>query len=266
MTVGEKIYELRFKRNISQETLALELGVSRQSISKWETNQANPDLDKLVLIANYFNVSIDYLLGYSNEENHKSEEVLRRKITKLGLLSDKMNLFGIIVGIAYLFVIILITGLQNPLIEFLYGYKGLSGFVIPFSSLSNFLLTIFMLVILFILRKEKYNKGSLLIMTFVMLFAIELIASSVSFWILTLFDMEMDFARKLSYVVNMIGDMSFLFYILLIIFIINITIKFAIYKIYNEDKGLSLFTIISLVAGIYIFYNVIDLIVRMFLI
>ncbi len=48
MTIGEQIYRLRTARSMSQEDLADRLDVSRQSISKWETNAATPELEKLI--------------------------------------------------------------------------------------------------------------------------------------------------------------------------------------------------------------------------
>ncbi len=66
MTLGEKIYELRTQRNLSQGDLANELNVSRQSISKWENGNSTPDLDKIVKLAEIFNVSLDELI--KNEE------------------------------------------------------------------------------------------------------------------------------------------------------------------------------------------------------
>ncbi len=62
MTLGEKIYELRTAKGLSQETFGEKLGVSRQSVSKWETDQSVPELDKIVAISELFGVSTDYLL------------------------------------------------------------------------------------------------------------------------------------------------------------------------------------------------------------
>ncbi len=62
MTIGEKISRLRIAEKISQEALAEKLGVSRQSVSKWEMDQALPQLDKVLLICDLFNVSADALL------------------------------------------------------------------------------------------------------------------------------------------------------------------------------------------------------------
>ena len=62
MSTAEKIALLRKKKGISQEELAHKLNTSRQAISKWETAQSTPDLNKLVSLSKYFGVSTDYLL------------------------------------------------------------------------------------------------------------------------------------------------------------------------------------------------------------
>lgn len=62
MILADKIIDLRKKNDWSQEELAERVGVSRQSISKWECAQATPDLDKLLKLGQLFGVSTDYLL------------------------------------------------------------------------------------------------------------------------------------------------------------------------------------------------------------
>ena len=62
MTLGEKIYRLRSERGMSQEAFGEVLGVSRQSVSNWETDQSLPELDKIVAISEIFAISTDYLL------------------------------------------------------------------------------------------------------------------------------------------------------------------------------------------------------------
>ena len=63
MSIGTKIYELRTAKNLSQGDLADKLDVSRQSVSKWETDMAVPDLDKLIKICDVFEISLDELAG-----------------------------------------------------------------------------------------------------------------------------------------------------------------------------------------------------------
>lgn len=65
MKLSEKIQALRTAREWSQGELAEKLEVSRQSVSKWETGQSVPDLDKILKIADLFGVSTDYLLRES---------------------------------------------------------------------------------------------------------------------------------------------------------------------------------------------------------
>ena len=55
MTLGDKLSKLRKENNYTQEQLANVLGVSRQSISKWESNIAYPETDKLIRISELFN-------------------------------------------------------------------------------------------------------------------------------------------------------------------------------------------------------------------
>lgn len=62
MNFSEKIRLLRLKFSMSQEEMAGKLGVSRQTISKWESGGAYPEIDKLIIISDLFDVSIDFLL------------------------------------------------------------------------------------------------------------------------------------------------------------------------------------------------------------
>ena len=67
MTIGEKIYNLRKAKNYSQEEVANHLNVSRQTVSKWETDQSTPDFDKIVPLCELFEISTDeFLKGETN--------------------------------------------------------------------------------------------------------------------------------------------------------------------------------------------------------
>ncbi|GAP03380.1 ABC transporter ATP-binding protein [Fructobacillus pseudoficulneus] len=59
---GEQLTRLRQKKNLSQQDLAQKLYVSRQSISKWENNEVEPNIDKLISLSNIFDVELDYLI------------------------------------------------------------------------------------------------------------------------------------------------------------------------------------------------------------
>lgn len=62
MLIADKIYKLRKEMDISQEELADKLGVSRQSISKWESAMSIPDMNRILQLSEFFGVSTDYLL------------------------------------------------------------------------------------------------------------------------------------------------------------------------------------------------------------
>ena len=78
MTIGEKITLLRSAANISQETLADKLNVSRQSVSKWEMDQSLPQIDKVLQICEMFNISTDELL-YDKISINRSKPGTKRK-------------------------------------------------------------------------------------------------------------------------------------------------------------------------------------------
>ena len=75
----ERLKELRTEFNISQQQLADVIGVSQQSINKYENHNVEPDIETLKAMANYFNVSIDYLVGYEKEtvQSENTTELLR---------------------------------------------------------------------------------------------------------------------------------------------------------------------------------------------
>lgn len=65
---------LRTEKGISQQKLADVLGISQQSVNKYENYNVEPDITTLILLANFFDTSIDYLVG-NTEINHKIEKV-----------------------------------------------------------------------------------------------------------------------------------------------------------------------------------------------
>lgn len=73
MDYGEKLYKLRKQKSLSQETVANELNVSRQSVSLWETNQSFPSMENLIALAKLYQVSLDELVGIKDLKEHKEE-------------------------------------------------------------------------------------------------------------------------------------------------------------------------------------------------
>ena len=94
MTLGEKIQELRRKNAMSQDVLAEKLEVSRQAVSKWERDEAIPETDKIVRLAQLFSVSTDYLLMDVPEQEQKQKAVQHHgKIELHGYNSQRIERF-----------------------------------------------------------------------------------------------------------------------------------------------------------------------------
>ena len=86
MTIGQKIYESRKKAGMTQEELADRLGVSRQAVSKWESDIAYPETDKLVELCRLFSLSADELLLDAREESDGTPQ------SKSGCIFDKRGM------------------------------------------------------------------------------------------------------------------------------------------------------------------------------
>ncbi len=85
---SENIKKLRESQNLSQSQLADIVGTSRQCVSNWENGYAPPSLDSLTKICDYFNVSMDYLLGY---EKLETVDVSGLTIEEIGHISMIVN-------------------------------------------------------------------------------------------------------------------------------------------------------------------------------
>lgn len=105
MSIGEKIARLRRKVNLTQEQLADALNVTRQSVSRWESGEAYPDINKIAKLADILETNCDYLLREdSNEEGEKVKIVaetstVENYINRLILtILSFFPVFGFIVG------------------------------------------------------------------------------------------------------------------------------------------------------------------------
>lgn len=96
MTFAEKLKSIRKKAGMSQEKLAEKIGVSRQAITKWETDAGIPDIDNMMALSSLFNISLDELL--SNEKTEKKQtDYLYESVTEYDIDNTKrydMNLGG----------------------------------------------------------------------------------------------------------------------------------------------------------------------------
>ena len=90
MTLGEKLSKLRKEYNYTQEQLAEILGVSRQSISKWESDIAYPETEKLIELGKLFECSMDYLLRKISPKN-KDCSLLKKRASGRDSKSSSAN-------------------------------------------------------------------------------------------------------------------------------------------------------------------------------
>ena len=108
MNIGEKLYELRKGKNLSQEEVADKLNVTRQTISKWETNQSTPDFDKIKPLCDLYEITADELLtGIKKEEQPMSNQDVKRKRANgiaTGVLFYFVALVWIMISIPVLFM------------------------------------------------------------------------------------------------------------------------------------------------------------------
>lgn len=104
MTLGEKIYRLRTDRNLTQEQLAEKLGVTRQSISKWEGDLVKPEIEKLKAMAKLFEVSLDDLISDEASDDKDKEKTMAESS-----LNKKEKLNRIIITVIACLLIIAMT-------------------------------------------------------------------------------------------------------------------------------------------------------------
>ena len=114
MTIADRIQSLRKQKGMSQEELADAVGVSRQAVSKWESEQATPDLEKVVIMSDIFEVTTDYLLkGIEPVQtpDHKTmaDVIDQRVLTKENGTRAKTILKWVLIGLGALLTIDLIS-------------------------------------------------------------------------------------------------------------------------------------------------------------
>lgn len=196
MRIEERIYRLRKEKGISQEELAEKVGVSRQAVSKWESKQSTPDLDKVINLSTYFGVTTDYLLKgidspKQENENFNVGQVLYIASTAflvIGLLSafagwyqqqSAENIWGAMIiqvvgGAAYFigslmpeskapFIIKwlnIMTGLFMPIamiVAFIFN-RAIAPYPTDFLTTFIFSIIYILIAIIFFITLKKHNK------------------------------------------------------------------------------------------------------------
>lgn len=125
MTLPERLIKLRKAAGLSQEEVAEKLELTRQTVSKWETGQSSPDLDKVLPLCNLYNVTPDELLhdGGSEEADEvkaqenaaRAEELLEKSVAKKKLIGILSGVFTYVIAIVFIMVSIPVLQM-NPVI------------------------------------------------------------------------------------------------------------------------------------------------------
>lgn len=106
MNLGEKLFELRKTKNLTQDEVAEKLNVTRQTISKWETNQSSPDFDKIVPICELFEIGVEELLtGKKEEKQEKNEEQEEKKEKVLTKQEAKEKSAKVVSGSIFIYIL-----------------------------------------------------------------------------------------------------------------------------------------------------------------
>lgn len=123
MKFNEKLLEIRKKQGLSQEELGMELQVSRQTISKWESGQSYPDFQRLVMLSDYFNMTLDELVKGIDVQDVREKNMTDEKVASIymDVESGKATLKKILTIISYvvialiaLFVVTFLVHLAFP--------------------------------------------------------------------------------------------------------------------------------------------------------
>lgn len=113
MSLGQKLFDLRKRKNLSQEEVADQLHVTRQTVSKWETDQSTPDLDKLGPLCELYEISADELLTGKKEDS--SENSVYSFENETDFYYKKKKAIGISVGILFYFIAVCFIMIAIPI-------------------------------------------------------------------------------------------------------------------------------------------------------
>ena len=124
MNIGEKLFELRKEKKLSQEEVAEKLNVTRQTVSKWETGQSTPDFDKILPLCELYEISTEELLTgkkpevvNSIEDNESNKEVNQEDNIRLKSAEVvSSSVFIYIVSVAVFLVLVAVLRF-NPVIS-----------------------------------------------------------------------------------------------------------------------------------------------------
>ncbi|AJD31121.1 MULTISPECIES: helix-turn-helix domain-containing protein [Clostridium] len=130
MAFSNKLYSLRKQKGLSQDELGSKLNVSRQTISKWELGETTPELEKLIALGDFFEISLDELvMDVKAKESTKTEPLVMNRLETIIDSIDRENVKMYTKKISKIVLIIMILILAIDLISMIV-YFILNGFSI----------------------------------------------------------------------------------------------------------------------------------------
>ncbi len=91
MKFNEKLLKLRKEKGLSQEELGMEMQVSRQTVSKWEAGQSYPDFTRLVMLSDFFDMTLDELVKDIDVQEVRENSFINEKIDSIYRVSQDVN-------------------------------------------------------------------------------------------------------------------------------------------------------------------------------
>lgn len=130
MAFSNKLYSLRKQKGLSQDELGSKLNVSRQTISKWELGETTPELEKLIALGDFFQISLDELvMDIKAKESTKTEPLVMNRLETIINSIDGENVKMYTKKISKIVLIIMVIILAIDLISMIV-YFILNGFTI----------------------------------------------------------------------------------------------------------------------------------------
>ncbi|KGO13607.1 helix-turn-helix domain-containing protein [Clostridium botulinum] len=128
MSFSNKLYSFRKQKGLSQDELGSKLNVSRQTISKWELGETTPELEKLIALGDFFEISLDELvMDVKAKENTKTESLVMNRFETIIDSIDRENVKMYTKKISKIVLIIMVIILAIDLISMIV-YFILNGF------------------------------------------------------------------------------------------------------------------------------------------
>lgn len=131
MKFNEKLLKLRKEKGLSQEELGMEMQISRQTVSKWEAGQSYPDFARLVMLSDFFDMTLDELVKDIDVQEVRENSFTNEKIDSIYRVSQDVNsifqnrtLKGIIKGIKWFilcsFIFLCLVIVVSLILQFIY--------------------------------------------------------------------------------------------------------------------------------------------------